>query len=154
MARRKNPDRWREWYNDARWRRRRDLQLKRHPLCEDHLARGEIVPAVVAHHVEPHCGDINKFLTGPLRSLCKSCHDRTWADDRRGFSNAIGVDGRPTDPRHPCNAASGPFKDWPTDTPASPYSEQGEPPAPEPAGSMPRHLASLLARGRKRAAAK
>jgi 5-methylcytosine-specific restriction enzyme A len=93
---------WRSWYNDARWRARRKLQLQKQPLCEDCLAEGKTTPATIVDHVEPHQGNLTKFLTGPLRSLCKRHHDAKWADDKRGYSTAVGLDGLPTDPRHPC----------------------------------------------------
>jgi 5-methylcytosine-specific restriction protein A len=92
---------WRTWYNDARWRARRKLQLQKQPLCEDCLAEGKTTPATIVDHVEPHGGDLRKFFTGALRSLCKCHHDPKWADDKRGYSTAIGADGLPTDSNHP-----------------------------------------------------
>jgi 5-methylcytosine-specific restriction enzyme A len=91
---------WREWYNDAQYRARRKQQLQKQPMCEECLAQGRTPPATIADHVEPHKGDIRKFRTGRLRSLCKPCHDLKWGDDRRGFSTAVGVDGMPLDERH------------------------------------------------------
>jgi predicted CXXCH cytochrome family protein len=146
---------WRLWYSRADWLRRRDHQLKLKPLCEDCEAQGRITPATIAHHIEPHGGDINKFLRGALKSLCVKCHNKLWAVDKRGYSAAVDVSGKPIDERHPALQQRAPFKEWPADTPGSPYSEpEGEPAAPEPAGSLPRHIAALLARGRKRSAAK
>jgi 5-methylcytosine-specific restriction protein A len=92
---------WREWYNDAQYRARRKHQLQKQPMCEECLAQGRTTPATVADHVEPHGGDVRKFRTGRLRSSCKPCHDRKWADDRRGYSTAIGADGYPVDQNHP-----------------------------------------------------
>jgi len=94
---------WREWYNDAQYRARRKHQLQKQPMCEECLAQGRTTPATIADHVEPHGGDIRKFRTGTLRSLCKPCHDRKWSDDRRGYSTAVGLDGYPIDPAHPAN---------------------------------------------------
>ena len=56
------------------WRRRAKLQLKLEPLCRMCLAAGKIVPATCADHIEPHYGDANKFILGPLQSLCTACH--------------------------------------------------------------------------------
>lgn len=39
-----------------------------------------------------------------LQSLCKRCHDTTkQSQERLGYSNEIGPDGLPIDPRHPFN---------------------------------------------------
>jgi 5-methylcytosine-specific restriction enzyme A len=70
-------------------------------MCEECLAQGRTTPATIADHVEPHQGDIRKFRTGRLRSVCKPCHDMKWADDKRGYSTACGEDGWPLDERHP-----------------------------------------------------
>ena len=94
---------WRSWYNDSQYRKRRALQLQRQPMCEDCAAQCRVTPASITDHVEPHGGDINKFRTGKLRSLCKPCHDLKWADDRRGYSTTIGLDGWPSDPAHYAN---------------------------------------------------
>jgi hypothetical protein len=60
------------------------------------------VPAQVADHVEPHQGDQIQFWFGKLQSLCKPCHDsRKRYTELNGFDNTIGIDGWPTDPKHP-----------------------------------------------------
>ena len=64
-----------QWYEHARWRRRRQRQLKLRPLCAWCEKRGQVTEATVAHHTEPHRGDRVKFWTGELVSLCKKCHD-------------------------------------------------------------------------------
>jgi 5-methylcytosine-specific restriction enzyme A len=98
---------WREWYGLLRWKKRSRHQLRVEPLCDDCLKRGRVVPAKVAHHVEPHRGNWNSFRLGKLQSLCKTCHDRKWADDLHGYSPQVGDDGLPTDPRHPFNRLPG-----------------------------------------------
>jgi 5-methylcytosine-specific restriction enzyme A len=60
-------------------------------------ARGVDRPATVAHHVERHCGDYDKFFGGKLASVCKNCHD---SDEQRkeGGGQArqiVGADGWP-----------------------------------------------------------
>lgn len=91
-----------DWYSSKMWRKRSRAQRQSNPLCEDCLECGLVTPAEVADHVEPHKGDWNSFRLGALRSLCKLCHDsgkkRT---EHRGYSTEIGIDGWPTDPRHP-----------------------------------------------------
>jgi 5-methylcytosine-specific restriction enzyme A len=140
---------WRNWYNKTAWLRRRDLQIKLHPLCEDCLEQGRTTPAVIAHHVEPHGGDLTKFLRGPLRSLCTRCHNKLWASDARGYSSACDVNGRPTDPRHP-GLVERSYKELPADD-LRPYNDEGLKPYEAPrVRSLPRHVASLLARQRRR----
>jgi 5-methylcytosine-specific restriction enzyme A len=96
---------YRKLYKQARWLKLRTLQLQRKPLCEWCEAKGLIVIATVAHHSEPHRGDMAKFYGVPLTSLCAPCHDNTAAHiERKGYSNDIGLDGWPTDNRHPANA--------------------------------------------------
>ena len=73
-----------------------------HPLCAFCAERGLIVPATICDHVEPHHGDINKFWLERLQSLCKPCHDGAKkVVEQRGYRTDIGLDGWPTDPRHP-----------------------------------------------------
>ena len=47
------------------------------PLCKFCADRGLVVRAAVVDHVEPHRGDWNKFVLGPLQSLCATCHNST-----------------------------------------------------------------------------
>jgi hypothetical protein len=94
----------RSWYQLERWRRRRRYQLMIEPVCAMCAKRGLAVPATIADHVVPHRGDWIAFLTAPLQSLCKTCHD---SDKRlfelRGYNRDIGSDGWPLDPEHPAN---------------------------------------------------
>jgi hypothetical protein len=54
--------------------------------------------------VDRHSKDDGRFFDGPFITLCKQCHDGdAQQQERIGFSKAIGLDGWPTDPRHPCN---------------------------------------------------
>jgi 5-methylcytosine-specific restriction protein A len=61
---------------DRTWRARRAAYLASHPWCEDCLEKGLYVPAVDVHHVDRHEGDRVKFVTSPLRALCKECHSK------------------------------------------------------------------------------
>jgi 5-methylcytosine-specific restriction protein A len=119
---------YRKLYNTAQWRALRKAQLQAQPLCERCKAKGFLVAATVVNHRKPHKGDQRLFFdpTG-LESTCKPCHDgpiqseeatgkpchdgpiqseeATGKAKRRvGYSNAVGPDGLPTDPRHPFNA--------------------------------------------------
>jgi 5-methylcytosine-specific restriction protein A len=103
MGVRGQPTKWDKWYSTARWARIRKYQLLEHPLCKYCLERGLVTLATICDHVEPHHGDVNKFWTGKLQSLCKHCHDSTKRlIEQRGYRPDIGLDGYPLDPNHPC----------------------------------------------------
>jgi 5-methylcytosine-specific restriction protein A len=73
-------------------------------------AAGRVTPATVADHIEPHRGDPDRFWNGKLQSLCDRrpwrCHSSVkQSEEALGYSEAIGEDGHPIDPRHPWNAA-------------------------------------------------
>ena len=89
-------------YRTARWGRIRKQQLLAHPLCKFCLDRGLVEPATLVDHVVPHQGDVTKFWTGKLQSLCKVCHDTAKREiEVYGFRRDVGLDGQPLDPRHP-----------------------------------------------------
>ena len=97
---------WAAWYQTKRWGRIRRHQLREHPLCKFCLERGIVTPATICYHVQPHGGDINKFLLGPFQSLCGHCHQSTKRFvELRGYRTDIGLDGYPKDPNHPFNRA-------------------------------------------------
>ena len=98
---------WRSWYSLQRWRTRAKHQLRVSPLCALCEAKGRVVPAEVADHFPPHKGDYTAFLRGPLRSLCKPCHDGLSGFVHKGYSDAIDANGLPLDPRHPFNRTRG-----------------------------------------------
>ena len=84
------------------WRRRAKQQLREHPLCHYCLQQGRVVPAVCADHIEPHRGDVNKFVLGRLQSLCGHCHNsHKQSVEKLGYDRTIGIDGWPVDPLHP-----------------------------------------------------
>lgn len=82
----------------SRWDAVRRAFLDRHPRCTRCGA-----PATVAHHRQPHRGDPAKMWDpANLEAVCAGCHNSTCQhEDRHGYSNAIGNDGLPSDPRHP-----------------------------------------------------
>jgi 5-methylcytosine-specific restriction endonuclease McrA len=93
---------WRDtFYARADWRRKSKRQILNFPLCAICLEQGKTVKAEVADHITPHHGDLTAFLRGELQSLCRSCNSKKQADDRRGYSTAVGPDGQPLDKRHP-----------------------------------------------------
>jgi hypothetical protein len=92
------------WYGKMRWRRMAKAQLREHPLCVMCLQRGQVIPATVADHVEPHRGDEHAFWFGKLQSLCVPCHNHHKRfEEMRGYTTDIDASGWPTDPRHPAN---------------------------------------------------
>ena len=98
--------RYHHLYNSRRWQRVARAQLAAKPLCRMCVERGRLTPATVADHLMPHNGDVNLFWFGELQSLCASCHgrDKRW-EEHKGYRPDIGVDGWPTNPRHPANTA-------------------------------------------------
>jgi 5-methylcytosine-specific restriction protein A len=96
------PEIYRTWYWRERWRRRAKHQLRCYPLCAMCEAMGKATPATMVDHVTPHRGDWNAFIMGAVQSLCTHCHESAKKyQDHRGYSNQIGIDGWPIDPRHP-----------------------------------------------------
>lgn len=92
-------------YNNTRWRRRRALQLSHEPLCRMCLEMGRYTEATVADHVEPHNGDMVKFWSGELQSLCATHHSSTKQRyEKTGVVSGSDVSGAPLNPRHHWNA--------------------------------------------------
>jgi hypothetical protein len=61
--------------NLAVWRRRSRLERTEHPLCSDHLERGELVPATETHHMDRRSGG-GVLLSDALLALCHACHSK------------------------------------------------------------------------------
>ena len=98
-------------YHTQRWRRRAALQLKLEPLCAICLQNGQVVPATDADHIVQHKGDERAFWYGELQSLCASCHRSVkQKEEKRGYRSDIGIDGWPTDPRHPANSRESKYR--------------------------------------------
>ena len=71
----------RKAYNNTEWRKLRDTYIKEHPLCEDCLDKGKVVPAEDIHHIRSpfQNGECNKALLldyNNLMALCKQCHNK------------------------------------------------------------------------------
>lgn len=77
--------------------------LREHPLCAMCEAQGRVTAASVVDHIVPHRGDMAIFWReGNHQPLCPPCHNSAkQAEERRGYSDAIGADGWPADPAHP-----------------------------------------------------
>jgi 5-methylcytosine-specific restriction endonuclease McrA len=89
-------------YKTARWLNRREVQLRRHPLCKLCMdVLGVATAATVADHIRPHRGDPALF-EGGLQSLCKACHDSLKKQiEEKGYFDGFNANGEPLDPNHP-----------------------------------------------------
>ena len=75
-------------YNLKAWRALSELKLRKNPLCERHLARGEVVAAALTHHKkEVSKGGAIIVSLNELESLCKACHN---LEHKRGFNKRPG----------------------------------------------------------------
>lgn len=71
-----------ELYQSKRWKECREYMMKTHPLCQDCLKEGRIVPAEEVHHIRspfaPGLTEEEKyrraFEVANLVCLCKECH--------------------------------------------------------------------------------
>lgn len=96
---------YRALYKTAAWQRMRQYHLSQEPLCRFCAKQGRVTAATVVDHIKPHRGDRRLFFDqSNFQSLCAPCHDSVkQAEEKRGYSNEIGLDGRPVDPNHPAN---------------------------------------------------
>ena len=101
---------WHRWYYLKRWRRLRMATFVRDGMTCQMEGCGRLIgdtSQLVADHRVPHRGDPRLFWDPDnVWTLCKACHDqRKQAEEHRGYHTDVGLDGLPTDPRHPWNAA-------------------------------------------------
>ncbi len=81
-------------YGKAGWQTKRQMQLKREPLCRYCKEQGRITAATVADHITPHKGNAEAFWNNELQSLCKHCHDSIKQRQEHGKEMAVvGIDG-------------------------------------------------------------
>jgi len=79
------PDNGKDWgqpdkkadsfYLSARWRKVREIQLQRHPLCKICTEMGLIVPAQIVDHIKPRSMGGADLAFENLQSLCKRHHN-------------------------------------------------------------------------------
>lgn len=88
-----------------RWRKRRAIFLRNHPLCNSCSLTERPVKADVVDHITPHKGDQVLFWDeGNWQALCYNCHNSAKQRlENRGYDSAVGLDGWPTDEKHPVN---------------------------------------------------
>jgi 5-methylcytosine-specific restriction enzyme A len=96
---------YRKLYKLSAWKRAREAQLSKQPLCELCLERGRVVPASIVNHRKPHKGDWQRFIDpANHQSACKPCHDGAIQSyERTGRMAGSDSSGLPTDPNHPWN---------------------------------------------------
>jgi 5-methylcytosine-specific restriction protein A len=101
---------YRTLYSSKHWKTLRRQALTRdayqcqHSGCGAHLQAGRDHPrSAVVHHLKPHKGDLELFFDlDNLQSVCWTCHSGDIQSmEARGYDSTIGVDGWPTDPKHP-----------------------------------------------------
>ena len=73
----------------ARWRRFSKVLLRKYPLCRDpfgtHKRLGEVVPSQDVHHIIPLAQNpALAYTLGNCATLCRGCHNRIGAMERRG----------------------------------------------------------------------
>lgn len=88
----------------ARWQKLRLLILERWPLCRACASQGRTRAATVVDHITPKADGGSDDETN-LQPLCTDCHDDKTRADNGAKPRGAGVDGMPTDPRHPWSKA-------------------------------------------------
>ena len=70
------------FYNGTRWRKVREVQLGRYPLCEQCRRQGRTVVAKHVHHIVPRKKMQElAYVLSNLESLCKPCHSKETAKE-------------------------------------------------------------------------
>lgn len=75
-----------QFYNGARWRKVRAIQLHKQPLCEHCLENNRVTLANVVDHKTPRSQGGSDYDSNNLQSLCTRCHNsktakETWHDN-------------------------------------------------------------------------
>lgn len=93
---------YRRLYKLAAWKRAREAQLHRQPLCELCLERGITRAADTVNHRQPHKGDMTLFLDpANLQSVDRHCHDgAVQSYERTGRMRGCDANGVPLDASH------------------------------------------------------
>lgn len=73
-------------YSNARWKKVRNSQLSKAPLCQRCLSFDTVTIATDVDHQTPHRGS-KKLMwdAGNLQSLCRSCHSWKTQEELKGI---------------------------------------------------------------------
>lgn len=91
---------------DRAWQRCRALKLKMTPLCEECTREGRKTAGAHVDHIKAIRLGGDRLDLDNLQTLCVTCHNRFKTSEdshilKWGYSDRVGVDGWPTDPRNP-----------------------------------------------------
>jgi 5-methylcytosine-specific restriction enzyme A len=88
-----------------KWQQAREGYLRKHPLCTDHMKRGQYVQATVVDHIIPHRGDMQLFWDKDnWQSLCEPCHNiHKQRLEKSGKELGCDLSGIPVDKHHHWN---------------------------------------------------
>lgn len=79
-------------YQTTQWRKLRQIQLSKHPLCAACLSDGKIVQAEHIDHLFPWSAIGEKaFYHNVFQSLCGSCHSIKTTLEQRGTYRHFGI---------------------------------------------------------------
>ena len=71
-------------YSTAYWKKQRQIQLSKKPLCQACLLEGKVVQAIHIDHVFPHRQDGIKFKINLFQSLCHNHHSLKTQEENEG----------------------------------------------------------------------
>ena len=78
-------------YQTAQWRKLRQIQLSKHPLCASCLTDGKITQAEHIDHLFPWSAiGEEAFYRNVFQSLCQSCHSIKTTLEQRGVYRHFG----------------------------------------------------------------
>jgi 5-methylcytosine-specific restriction enzyme A len=78
------------------WEKARAVFLRKHPFCEDHRKRGELIRGNVVDHRVPHRGDMRLFWDEDnWQTLCANCHNSHKQALDHGYVRGCDADGWP-----------------------------------------------------------
>ena len=86
---RQRPKKTDPFYGTARWQRFRGWYRRNHPLCEDCLEHGRVVPVYCVDHVKEIKDGGEPLSEDNARSLCRRCHAVKTAAVRRKRSKGL-----------------------------------------------------------------
>ena len=82
-------------YHSTQWRKLRQIQLSKHPLCAACLSDGKITQAIHIDHLFPwsQLGE-DAFYINVFQSLCHSCHSIKTTLEQRDIYRLYGIPNR------------------------------------------------------------